>query len=73
MDHVLVILGLAAAWVVFVYASPDKPCRKCAGTLGPCGKCRGTGRRYRVGALRWSAAALLALRKEWKWKEREKP
>lgn len=73
MNHVLMGLGVAAAWVVFVYAVPTKACRKCAGTRGPCGKCRGTGRRFRVGAP-MVRRALLALRKEWKeWKEREKP
>lgn len=70
MDHVLVVLALAAAWVAFVYVSPDKACRKCADTRGPCGKCRGTGRRFRVGAP-LVRRALLALRKEWEeWKER---
>jgi hypothetical protein len=68
MDHVLVILGLAAAWVAFVYARPTKACRKCVGTRGPCGKCRGTGRRFRVGA-RLVRKTLLALRKEWKERE----
>lgn len=71
MDHVLMVVALAAAWVVFVYARPTKACRKCAGTRGPCGKCRGTGRRFRTGA-RLVRKALLALRREWKaWKERE--
>lgn len=65
MGHVLVILALAAAWVVFVYVSPTRACGKCAGTRGPCGKCQGTGRRFRPGA-RHVRAALLALRKEWK-------
>lgn len=65
MGHVLVILAIAALWVVFVLASPDKPCRKCAGTRGPCGKCRGTGRRFRVGAP-LVRRALLALHREWK-------
>ena len=71
MDHVLAVLGLAAALVVFVYVSPTKACRKCAGSRGPCGKCRGTGRRFRFGA-RLVRKALLALRKEWnEWKERD--
>jgi uncharacterized protein (UPF0179 family) len=69
MDHVLVVLGLAVALVVFVYVSPTKACRKCAGQRGPCGKCRGTGRRFRVGA-RLVRRALLALRKEWKERDR---
>lgn len=50
MGHVLVILGLAAAWVVFVYVSPTRACRSCARHRGPCPRCRGTGRRFRVGA-----------------------
>jgi hypothetical protein len=65
MYHVLMVLALAAAWVVLVLASPTKACGKCAGTRGPCGKCQGTGRRFRVGA-RLVRKALLALRKEWK-------
>lgn len=73
MDHVLAVLALAVAWVVFVYVRPTKACRKCAGKRGPCPKCRGTGRRFRVGAS-MVRRALLALRKEWQeWKERERP
>lgn len=69
MIHVLMVLGAAAALVVFVYVSPTKACRKCAGTRGPCGKCRGTGRRFRIGA-RLVGRALLALRREWKeWRQ----
>jgi len=69
MDHVMVILGLVAAWAVFVYVRPTKPCRKCAATRGPCGRCRGTGRRLRLGA-RLVRKALLALRREWKeWRQ----
>lgn len=46
MDHVLVGLAVAAGLVVFVYVSPTKPCR-CS---GHCGRCKGTGRRFRIGA-----------------------
>jgi hypothetical protein len=39
----------------------------------PLRQVRGTGRRFRVGAV-MLRRALLALRKEWReWKEREKP
>jgi hypothetical protein len=69
MDHVLMVIALAAAWVVFVLAVPMKACGKCAGSRGPCPRCKGTGRRFRLGA-RYVRKALLALRKEWKeWRQ----
>ena len=46
MGQVLAILALVAIWAVFVYCSPTKRCR-CAGR---CGRCKGTGRRFRLGA-----------------------
>jgi hypothetical protein len=50
MDHVLIILGLLALWVLFVLASPTKACDACASHRGPCPPCNGTGRRFRFGA-----------------------
>ena len=46
MDQVLAILALAAIWALFVYLSPTTACR-CAGL---CRRCKGTGRRFRLGA-----------------------
>jgi hypothetical protein len=64
MDHVLVILALAAFWVLFVCLSPTRECRSCGRHRGPCPRCKGTGRRFRLGA-RLAGKALLALRKAW--------
>ena len=50
MDHVLVILGLAAFWALFVLVSPTKACGSCARHRGPCPRCGGSGRRFRLGA-----------------------
>lgn len=50
MDHVLVVLGLTALYALFVLVSPDKACKACARSRGPCPRCGGTGRRFRRGA-----------------------
>ncbi len=50
MDHVLAILGLAAAYAVFLLVSPTRACGSCARHRGPCPRCKGTGRRSRPGA-----------------------
>ena len=50
MDHVLVILGLAVLYTLFVLISPDKPCTSCTRRRSPCPRCKGTGRRFRLGA-----------------------
>jgi hypothetical protein len=44
--QVLIVLAVIAGLIVFVLVSPTKPCR-CA---GQCGRCQGTGRRFRIGA-----------------------
>ncbi|HZR53621.1 MAG TPA: hypothetical protein VFB06_29455 [Streptosporangiaceae bacterium] len=46
MDHVLIVLVLVTAYGLFVLVFPDRPCR-CAGR---CRRCKGTGRRFRLGA-----------------------
>jgi hypothetical protein len=61
VDHVLVVLALVVIWGLFLLVFPTKACR-CAGR---CPRCKGTGRRFRLGA-RHMRKALLALRKEWK-------
>jgi hypothetical protein len=66
VDHVLVIFLLAGGWVTFVLAFPTKRCN-CA---GHCPRCRGTGKRFRVGA-RHVRKALLALWGQWKEWRRE--
>lgn len=57
MIHVLIVIGLAAGYAVFLLARPDKPCRSCRGwgakggrRRSACPRCRGTGRRFRLGA-----------------------
>jgi hypothetical protein len=51
MDHLLVVLGLAAAYALLLLVSPMKACGACARHPGrPCPRCQGTGRRFRIGA-----------------------
>lgn len=62
MLAVLIITAALAGYVLFVLASPTTGCRKCHGfgTKGgsgigrrrrrPCGRCQGTGIRFRPGA-----------------------
>jgi hypothetical protein len=50
VDQVLAILGLAALYALFVLVSPTKACSSCARHRGPCPRCKGTGRRFRLGA-----------------------
>jgi len=51
VTHVLVILGLAAGYALFLLVWPDRACQSCARYRGrPCPRCGGTGRRFRLGA-----------------------
>lgn len=70
MDHVLAILGLAALWALFVYLSPTKTCRSCARSRGPCPRCKGTGRRFRLGARLVRRGALKAYQEVSNWRTR---
>jgi hypothetical protein len=46
MDQVLAVLALAAAYALLVLVCPTKAC----GCAGRCHRCKGTGRRFRLGA-----------------------
>jgi len=70
MDHVLVILGLAALWALFVYLSPTRACRSCARSRGPCSRCKGTGRRFRIGARLVRRGVLKAYQEARNWRTR---
>lgn len=68
MTTFLIILAALAAYTLFVAASPAGPCRACRGwgtgrrlrRRTTCGRCDGTGYRFRPGArLVHHAAALL--------------
>jgi hypothetical protein len=49
--HVLIALGLAAGYALFLLAWPGKACGSCARHPGRlCPRCGGTGRRFRPGA-----------------------
>ena len=56
MTHVLVVLALIAAYIVFVLVRPQKPCRRCRGwgvkgrRRRSCPRCQGTGTHFRLGA-----------------------
>lgn len=58
MTIVLVILGLAAGYVVLCLVAPTKRCGACSGArvrtgrrgAAVCSRCRGTGRTRRIGA-----------------------
>jgi hypothetical protein len=63
MDHVLVILGLAATYAVFLLISPTMACGSCARHRGPCPRCKGTGRRFRLGARLVHRGAVQARRR----------
>lgn len=67
MSHILVILVLLALWVVVVFVSPTKACRRCAQHRGPCQRCKGTGRVPRIGAQPAHRAALSLWRA---WRDR---
>ena len=69
MDHVLIALAVLAGWALFVYVRPTKACGSCAGREGPCPRCRGTGRRFRVGArlVRRGAVMLYLAAREHAW------
>jgi hypothetical protein len=64
MDHVLVVLAVIVAWLLFVTLSPARACPACARHRGPCPRCKGTGLRFRLGA-RTVRRALSALWKAW--------
>jgi hypothetical protein len=46
MDHVLAVLVVVAVLALFLLASPTRRC----GCSGRCSRCKGTGRRLRLGA-----------------------
>jgi hypothetical protein len=46
MDHVLAILAIVAVLAVFLLISPTRRCN-CGSR---CSRCKGTGRRFRLGA-----------------------
>lgn len=64
MDHVLVALALVAVYVLFLLVFPTKRC-SCGSR---CGRCKGTGRRFRLGARlvhRGSVKAQKQARERW--------
>jgi hypothetical protein len=50
MEHVLVILVIIVVYGLFVLASPTRACGSCIKHRGPCPRCKGTRRRFRLGA-----------------------
>lgn len=50
VSHALVVLVIAAAYILFTLASPTRACKSCGRQRGPCPRCQGTGRRFRPGA-----------------------
>jgi hypothetical protein len=46
MDQVLAVLVIVAIWALVLLASPTTRC----GCAGRCRRCKGTGRRFRLGA-----------------------
>lgn len=51
MIQFLIVLGLVAAYGLFTLVSPTKACGACQRYRGrPCPRCKGTGRRFRIGA-----------------------
>jgi hypothetical protein len=64
MDHVLAVLVIAAVLAVFLLVSPTRRCN-CGGR---CSRCKGTGRRFRLGArlvYRGSVKAQKQARRRW--------
>lgn len=65
MTHVLIVLAIAAGYVLSLLIRPDKTCRSCSGwgargrRRSYCTRCSGTGKRFRPGA-RWIHAAAAA-------------
>ena len=65
MTQVLLALGAAAGYGVFLLVKPEKTCRSCRGwgargrRRSACARCGGTGKRFRLGArlVHWGAAA----------------
>jgi len=61
LTHILLVLGLPAAWALFLAISPTRRCRRCGGKrivrtrwrqrIITCPKCKATGRHYRLGAV----------------------
>jgi hypothetical protein len=54
VPHLLIVLALAAGWLLLCMFKPARPCRKCS-ALGhrkrkACPRCKGTGRQFRLGA-----------------------
>lgn len=68
MSHVLMALVLAAAYALFLLVHPQKPCRRCRGwgaqgrRRKSCGRCGGTGYRFRLGARLVHRGKALAIR-----------
>ena len=50
MDQILVIAGLAVAYGLVLLVSPTRACGSCARRRGPCPRCKGAGRVFRLGA-----------------------
>ena len=63
MEHVVIGLAAAAVWAAFVFVSPTRACGACARYRGPCPRCKGTGRRWRLGARLVHRGAVKALRR----------
>ncbi len=61
LGHVLLGVGLLAAYAVFLAAAPTRRCRRCGGKrivrtrwrqrIIACPRCHSTGRHYRLGAV----------------------
>ena len=56
MTQVLLVLGAAAGYALFLLVRPEKTCRSCRGwgakgrRRSYCARCGGTGKRFRLGA-----------------------
>ena len=67
MTQFLIVLGLLAAYGLFTIVSPTKACGACQRYRGrPCPRCKGTGRRFRIGARGVRRAIMSGRNRRWR-------
>lgn len=67
MSQFLILLGVIFAYGLFTLVSPTKACGACQRHRGrPCPRCKGTGRRFRIGARAVRRALVSGRNRRWR-------
>jgi DnaJ-class molecular chaperone len=80
VTQVLIVLAFLFGYAVFVLVKPEKDCRKCSGwgqgtrrrRTSACGRCKGTGKQFRLGARLVHGGVVLAVKSARDWLERRR-